>query len=95
MRIPTKSNPEQQSTTKFYDGQRYELVRTEPYTRTDGGETELSIWQSECPVCGGAFEVRTPARARKFEPNRRCRKHRRPGVRVNRREKHKMRGARA
>ena len=38
-------------TTRFYDGQRYDLVRTEPYTRTDGSETELSVWQSECPVC--------------------------------------------
>jgi len=38
-------------TTKFHDGQRYELVRTEPYTRTDGSETELSVRQSECPVC--------------------------------------------
>src|SRR6516164_3041009 len=74
-------------TTKFYDGQRYELVRTEAYTRRDGSETTLSVWQSECPVCGEAIEVRTPKRARKFEPNRRCRKHRRPGVRVNRRKK--------
>ena len=81
--------------TKFYDGQRYELVGTEPYTRTDGGETELSVWQSECPVCGEVFEVRTLGRAQKFEPNRRCGKHKRPGVRVNRREKHKMRDARA
>ena len=38
-------------TTRFHDGQRYELVRTEPYTRTDGGETELSVRQSECPAC--------------------------------------------
>jgi rRNA maturation protein Nop10 len=71
-------------TNGLYDGQHYELVRTEAYTRRDGSETTLSVWQSECPVCGEAFEVRTPARARKFEPNRRCGKHRRPGVRVNR-----------
>jgi hypothetical protein len=61
MRIPTKFNPKLQSTTKFYDGQRYELVRTQRYTRVDGSETTLSVWQSECPVCGEAFEVRTPA----------------------------------
>jgi hypothetical protein len=84
MRIPTKFNPELQSTTKFYDGQRYELVRAEAYTRRDGGETTLSVWLSECPVCGEPFEVRTLARARKFEPSRRCEKHKRPGVRVNR-----------
>ena len=73
-------------TTRFHDGQRYELIGTEPYTRRDGSETTLSLWQSECPVCGKAFEVRTPARARKFEPSRRCEKHKRPGVRVNRRQ---------
>ena len=79
-------------TTRFYDGQRYDLVRTEPYTRTEGSQTELSVWQSECPVCGEAFEVRTPKRARRFEPNRRCGKHKRPGVRVNRRHKAYRRG---
>jgi hypothetical protein len=77
-------------TLRFHDGQRYELVRTEPYTRLDGSETALSVWQSPCPVCGEAFEVRTPLRARRFEPNRRCLKHRRPGVRVNRRKKRKV-----
>jgi hypothetical protein len=34
---------------------------------------------------GEIGKVRTPARARRFEPNRRCGKHKRPGVRVNRR----------
>jgi rRNA maturation protein Nop10 len=77
--------------TKFYDGQRYELIRTEPYTRVDGSETTLSVWRSVCPVCGEAFEVRTPARARRFEPNRRREKHRRPGVRVNRPREAEMR----
>jgi hypothetical protein len=38
-------------TTRFHDGRRYEPVRTESYTRTDGGETEPSLWQSECPAC--------------------------------------------
>jgi hypothetical protein len=66
-----------------FDGQRYELVRSEPYTRQDGGETALLVWQSNCPVCGALFEVRTPAKASKFQPNRRCSKHKRPGHRVN------------
>jgi len=73
-------------TTRVHDGQRYELVRTEPYTRTDGSDTTLAVWRSMCPTCGEAFEVRTPSRARRFEPNRRCEKHKRPGVRVNRRQ---------
>ena len=37
--------------TKFCDGQRYEVVRTEPYTRTDGSDTKLTAWRSVCPVC--------------------------------------------
>jgi rRNA maturation protein Nop10 len=72
--------------TKFYDGQRYELIRTEPYRRTVGSDTMLAVSRSMCPTCGEAFEVSTPSRARRFEPNRRCEKHRRPGVRVNRRQ---------
>jgi hypothetical protein len=44
-----------------------ELIRTEPCTAL---ESEY------------AFEVRTPTQARKFEPNRRCQKNKRPGVRV-------------
>jgi hypothetical protein len=33
--------------------------------------TTLSVWRSECPVCGEPFEARTPKRARNFEPKRR------------------------
>ena len=33
--------------------------------------TTLSVWRSDCPVCGEPFEAQTPKRARKFEPNRR------------------------
>ena len=70
-------------TIKFYDGQRYELVRTEPYTRLDGGHTTLAVWRPACPTCGEMFETRTPVRARRFSC-RRCPRHKRPGVRVNR-----------
>jgi hypothetical protein len=70
--------------TESCDGQRSELIRTEPYTRTDGSKTTLSVWQSDRPVCGEAFEIRSPKQARKFEPNRHRQKHKRPGVRVNR-----------
>ena len=68
---------------RIYDGQSYHLVKSEPYTRLDGGKTTLSVWQSNCPVCGDLFEIRTPANASKFQPNRRCSKHKRPGIRVN------------
>jgi hypothetical protein len=85
MSISIKSHHESQPKAKFYDGQCYESVRTEPYTRLNGRETTLLVWRSHCPTCGDAFEVRTPLRARKFEPNRRCPEHKRPGVKVNRR----------
>ncbi len=75
-------SPESQPTIKLYRGQRYELVRTEPYTRVDGGHTTLAVWCSACPKCGETFETRTPVRARKF--GNVCPRHKRPGVRVNR-----------
>jgi hypothetical protein len=68
---------------RIFDGQRYHLVRSEPYTRLDGGKTTLFVWESNCPLCGALFEVRTPAKASKFQPNRRCSKHKRAGHRVN------------
>ena len=68
---------------RIYDGQSYHLAGSEPYTRLDGGKTTLSVWHSNCPVCGAPFEVRTPAGSSKFQPNRRCQRHKRPGHRVN------------
>jgi hypothetical protein len=50
-------------TARFYDGQRYELVRTEAYTRKNG---TASVRRTTCPTCGEAFEVRTASRAREF-----------------------------
>jgi hypothetical protein len=67
---------------KLFDGQLYELARTEPHTRRDGTKTELTVWRSRCAQCGEPFEVRTPAKSKKFSPNRRCHKHKRPGARV-------------
>jgi hypothetical protein len=68
--------------TKLFDGQSYEFARTEPHTRRDGTETTLMVWRSHCAQCGEPFEVLTPAGSGKFSPNRRCQKHKRPGVRV-------------
>ena len=69
--------------SRIFDGQSYHLVKSEPYTRLDGGKTTLLVWQSHCPVCSALFEIRTPAKASKFQPNRRCAEHKRPGHRVN------------
>jgi hypothetical protein len=70
--------------SRIYDGQHYELVRQEPYTRRrDGTLTALAVWRSHCALCGEPFELRTPANSTRFTPNRRYQKHKRPGIRVN------------
>lgn len=68
-------------TRKFRD-QVYKCIGLEPYERIDGSRTMLSLWRSACAECGRPFVTSLPAKARRFEPNRRCREHRRPGVRV-------------
>jgi hypothetical protein len=83
MSTDSRYHPESQPTSKIYRGQRYELLGTEPYTRLDGGHTTLAVWQSACPTCGEMFEARTAVRAGRFSC-RRCPRHKRPGVRVNR-----------
>lgn len=67
---------------KIYNGQRYDFVRAEPYVRRDGTDTELLVWRSHCAHCGERFTLRTPRGSPKFMPNRRCQKHKRPGMRV-------------
>ena len=67
-------------TVVMLKGQRYELVRLEPYIRKDGTLSTLLIWSSRCPVCDDPFEVKS---ALKGEPNRRCPEHRSPGTKVS------------
>ncbi len=42
------------------DGRLFEHIRCDPYSRRDGTQTLLSIWQSACAVCGAPFSVSTP-----------------------------------
>lgn len=42
--------------------QRHRCVGLEPYTRTDGEEIFLAIWESECRVCDVPFRCTTSAR---------------------------------
>ncbi len=63
-------------------GQRYRCIGIEPHTRADGSATSLATWESECAECGDTFSFETPELASKFNPNRRCEKHRRRGVKV-------------
>jgi hypothetical protein len=63
-------------------GQEYHLLETRPYVRRDGSETVLLAWTSACAECGVGFTIITPLSSRRFEPNRRCPRHKRPGQRV-------------
>jgi hypothetical protein len=63
-------------------GQRFALLGTVPHRRVDGTWTSLARWQGWCARCGERFEFTTPVAATKFQPNRRCAKHKRPGQRV-------------
>lgn len=64
---------------RLYHGQAYVAVSREPYTRRDGSTTELVVWESLCARCGEPFTFKTPTGASKWQPNRRCHEHRRPG----------------
>lgn len=63
-----------------YKGQGYVCVAVSPHTRRDGSPTVLLGWESECAECGETFSFKTPNTG-KFEPNRRCQAHRKPGLR--------------
>jgi hypothetical protein len=69
---------------KKLDGQEYRAVGEEPHTRQDGTATTLVRWQSRCAECGQLFDVLLAKTATRFNPNRRCQKHRKPGRPVNR-----------
>lgn len=71
----------------IYKGQLYRRIGSKPHirrdgseTRRDGSETKLAIWESRCAECGEMFKFTSPALAKVFWPNRRCFKHRRPGI---------------
>lgn len=63
-----------------HKGQRYTCTASVPFTRRDGTVSAVLTWQSACADCGEAFAFR--AGATKWEPNRRCKLHRKPGQRV-------------
>jgi len=58
-------------------GQRYLLIKHQPYLRADGERSELLSWESHCPVCGDAFVVTTSLKLTYL--NRRCPIHHAPG----------------
>jgi hypothetical protein len=46
------------------DGRRFVCIGAQPYTRKDGSETALLVWQAQCVECGAPFTIKTPHYAR-------------------------------
>lgn len=65
-----------------YHGQTYKVIGSFERERRDGTIATILTWTSDCASCGEPFTFTTPAKASKFQPNRRCQKHKRPGQRV-------------
>ncbi len=61
-----------------HKAQKYLCTAVSPYTRRDGTQSALLVWESRCAECDEVFTFKTP-NGEKFEPNRRCQEHRRPG----------------
>jgi hypothetical protein len=67
---------------RYFHDQRYVEAGRFERRRRDGTLATIITWVSDCPVCGEPFTTTTPAASTKFQPNRRCQKHKRPGQRV-------------
>jgi len=61
-------------------GQRFTCMGISRHTRRDGALTKLAIWIGECSECGDEFLFAASVRGFRT-PNRRCERHRKPGVR--------------
>ncbi len=68
--------------TRSHRGQFYTAIESFERTNARGGTSIILRWLSCCAQCGEVFYITTPAASSKFEPNRRCQKHKRPGARV-------------
>jgi len=69
--------------------QKYLMVGSRLYDKSDGTRVPLLIWETRCPECDVVFECQT--RLKEAWPNRRCPKHRRPGLAVKKRRKRRSR----
>lgn len=67
---------------RIHDHQRYKCVGLTPYHRDDGQITTLEIWESNCVECFRKFRFKRSTTRRRFDPNRRCELHSKPGKRV-------------
>lgn len=65
------------ATVNMPDGRLFTWLAFKPYTRKDGTDTELSVWQSHCVICGESFTVATPKAGRSQSFGRKhCEAHR-------------------
>lgn len=64
-------------------GQSFAVVDQFDRERRDGTMATILVWQSPCAECGEPFSFTTPAASSKWEPSKRCQKHKRPGVRAS------------
>lgn len=80
--LPERGGGVVQVTIRAYKGQLYVRVDDVPHRTRDGRDTLLTRWWSTCADCGAAFVFATSSLARKFQPNRRCANHKRPGIRA-------------
>lgn len=67
---------------RTFRGQTYRMIGSYARERSDGSEATILSWESRCAECGDSFTITTPERSSKFEPSRRCQRHKRPGQRV-------------
>lgn len=65
--------------------QKYLMVGSRLYDKSDGTRVPLLIWETRCPECDVVFECQT--RLKEAWPTRRCQKHRKPGLAVKKRRK--------
>jgi hypothetical protein len=63
-------------------GQSYECVAIKPTTRKDGTPSSFAVLRSKCVECEADFTCTSALRGAVFQPNRRCGKHKMPGVRA-------------
>lgn len=62
------------------NGQRFDLMAVEDYTRLDGTPTNLLVWNSDCAECGAPFITKSGSKS--LPGVRRCKPHAQPGRKV-------------
>lgn len=66
----------------FYKGQSYKVVGLVPHRTYDGRVLDLVELSTHCAECAVEFTTRVPADRPFVAASRRCKTHRKPGVRV-------------